>query len=119
MFDRNGRTDAAMSLKISHRGLLDLEWVVPTFLLTMDFPLDLWAVLVRSVVSSEVRFVRPLRQGTTRQLRVFAVGGILSPGHEGQATHCRSPRAQGPPGSSSRHLGAPPADRFLLLALGS
>src|SRR5213080_3853338 len=85
----------------------------------MNFPLDLLAVLVRSVVSSEVRFVRPLRQGTTRQVRVFALGGILSPGHEGQATHCRSPRAQGPPGSSSRHLGAPPAELFLLLALGS
>jgi hypothetical protein len=41
MFDRNDRTDAAMSLKISHRGLLDLECVVPTLLLTMNFPLDL------------------------------------------------------------------------------
>ena len=41
MFDRNDRTDAAMSLNRSHRGLLDLECVVPTFLLTMNFPLDL------------------------------------------------------------------------------
>src|SRR6516162_8274011 len=119
MFDRNDRTDASMSLNISHRGLLDLEFVVPTFVLTINFPLDLSVSHVRFVVSSEVRSVHPLRQGTPRQLRVFALGRILSPGHEGQATHRRSPRAQGPPGSSSRHLGAPPADGLLLCAVGS
>src|SRR6516225_3948270 len=118
MFDRNDPTDAAMSLNINHRGLLDLECVVPTFVLTINFPLDLSVSHVRFVVSAEVRFVHPLRQGTTRQLRVFALGRILSPGHEGQATHCRSPWAQGSPGSPSRHLGAPPADGLLLHALG-
>ena len=41
MFDRNDPSDASMWLNINHRGLLDFEFVVPTFVLTINFPLDL------------------------------------------------------------------------------